>query len=92
MKLTQTRVWIDARNERLDPDLHSEVTYTIKDLEISKTKLKLMEAVYPLVKEVILLSNPINTVRISFNPSYISVSFIDYLLQKQGLQYERRDG
>jgi len=84
-----TRIWIDARGEVLDPDQHCEITYLIDNLDLEETKTILLEAVYPLVKEIRLRDEPKNAVQICFNPSYLSSSFIDYLLQQKGLTFKK---
>lgn len=91
MKVPQTRIWIDARGEKPDPAQHAEITYQVENLEKTETKTRLMEAVYPLVKEIRLLENGDNLVQIVYNPTLISAGFIDYLLQKKGLVYQKKD-
>ncbi|MBZ4654828.1 MAG: hypothetical protein JG781_2185 [Peptococcaceae bacterium] len=92
MKLPQTRLWIDARGEDIDLSQHAEVFYIINNLEEQEKKQLLVEAVYPLVKEIAILEKPQNAVRISFNPTLISPSFIDYLLQQKDLTFVREGG
>ncbi len=55
MRKPQTRFWIDARGETLE--LHKEKTceYIIDNLEDEHIKTKMVETLYPIVKEIYLL-------------------------------------
>lgn len=90
MKEPRVQIWIDARGQLLNPHENAEVTYWIENLEQEETKKLLMEAIYPLVKEIILAKEPKNTVQIVYNPTYISATFLDYLLQQKGLCFKRK--
>ena len=91
MKEPQVLMWIDARGQLLNPSEYAEITYWIENLEQEGAKKLLMEAIYPLVKEISLAKEPENTVRIIYNPTYISAAFLDYLLQQKGLCFKRKD-
>lgn len=86
MKKPLTRIWIDARGETLNPDQHDIVVFTIENLDQEETRAILLEAVFPLVKEIRLPEDKNNTVELSYNPSFISATFIEYLLRQKGLE------
>lgn len=92
MKTPRTRLWIDAKGEKLNPAQHAEARYIIRDLDQPTTKEILVACLYPLVKEILYLDMDKNEVSINYNPSFISRSFIEYLLQQRGILFDRKDG
>lgn len=88
MKKPLTRVWIDARGETLNPGEHDTAEFIIENLDQEKTRSALLEAVFPLVKEIRLMEDKKNAVSIGYNPSLLTASFIEYLLKQKGLNVE----
>lgn len=90
MRKPQTRFWIDARGETLE--LHKEKTceYIIDNLDDEHVKTKMVETLYPIVKEIRVLEKP-NTVAICYNPDFISRGFIEYLMQQKNVSFERTE-
>jgi len=67
MKKPHIRMWIDAKNEMLDYNQHSEEVFIINDLDQEETIKLLFDTLFPFVQEIIYLESPPNAVKITFN-------------------------
>jgi len=92
MKKPQVRIWIDAKNEILDQGQHAEEVFIIDGLEQKDRKKLLIETLFPLVKEVILLDSPPNAVKVTYNPTRVSLGFIKYCLCQRNLLAQEGKG
>lgn len=90
MKKPQTRFWIDARGEKLELNKEKTIEYIIDNFEDEQVKTKIIEAIYPIVKEIRVLEQP-HTIAICYNPDLISRGFIEYLFQQKGVKFERTE-
>lgn len=91
MKQPRIRMWIDARNERIDLNQTKEAVFVIKDLDKEETRKLLIEAIFAAVKEIQILEKPQNAIKVRFNPALTSLSFIEYLLTAKSIVFTRED-
>ncbi|QGP93628.1 hypothetical protein MGLY_30480 [Neomoorella glycerini] len=86
----KVRMWIDARQEKLQPCREEAVTYIIPHLESPVIRETVYYTLAALVKEIQLpQQGQVNMVKIIYDPERITPSFIDYLLQQRGVEFRR---
>ncbi|CEP67641.1 Uncharacterized [Moorella glycerini] len=86
----KVRMWIDARQEKLQPGRHLEVTYIIPNLETPVIRETVYYTLAALVKEIQLpREDQANMVKIIYDPERITPSFMDYLLLQRGIEFRR---
>lgn len=92
MQKPQIRMWINAKDEILNHSQHAEEVLIITNLEEELSKKLLFDTLFPLIKEIIILDTPPNAVKISYNPTRVSLSFIKYCLLQKNLIAEVGNG
>ncbi|NLW06540.1 MAG: hypothetical protein GX039_00935 [Clostridia bacterium] len=89
MTLPKEKIWIDARHEKLQPGRREEITYFIPYL----SSTAVWEAVYyslaALVWEIQVPVPGQDLIKVIYDPERITPSFIDYLLEQKGIEFQR---
>ncbi|PRR71170.1 hypothetical protein [Neomoorella humiferrea] len=86
----RVRLWIDARQEQLQPGRYQEVNYVISGIKTQSIRETIYQTLAVLVKEIqIAEEEDFEKVKIIYDPERITPSFIDYLLSQKGVEFRR---
>lgn len=89
MKEAKTKIYIDARNERLAWDSCKKAEYLITGLETDAVRSKVYEAIGMYVNELLLDQGNPQKLLVTYNPTLITLTYIDYRFRLKGVAYTR---
>ncbi len=91
MKQPSTKIYIDARHEVRSWESFKKAEYYISGLETDEVRNKIYGAIGGYVQELIIDNNDANKLIVSYNPNFITLTYIDYLFRLKGIDF-KRDG
>ncbi|WP_227763803.1 hypothetical protein [Zhaonella formicivorans] len=86
----KTRIWIDARKENLQNKDIKEIIYCIEDIHNEERIKQVFQAIGYYVLNLAIVQG--NSLQVTYDPSRITPSFIDYLLHKNAIPFKRQGG
>lgn len=86
----KTRIWIDARKEKLQNKDIKEIIYFIDDLHHEEVLKQVFQVIGYYVLNLAIVKG--NCLQVTYDANRITPSFIDYLLSKNAIPFKREGG
>jgi len=86
-----TRIYIDAKHEAGSWRALKRAEYYIPGLDKDEVRTKVYQAIGMYVQELMADKDDANKLIISYNPNFITLTYIDYLFRLKGIDF-KRDG
>ena len=89
LKKPRTKLYIDARDEKLRYGSYKTADYRIENLQTDAVRNDIHQAIGMYVQELSINEHHPDQLTIKYNPEAVTLSFIDYIFRLKGVSFQR---